>query len=111
MNLPSFALKYPAIVIAATSIMVFGGIIALVTMPRQEDPEIEIRACVVTTAWPGATAEMVEQLITDPIETAVDTIDEVESINSITTAGHSAVFVRLKDEITSADQIWDKVCP
>ena len=80
-------------------------------MPRREDPEYTVRTCVVTTSWPGAPAQMVEELITKPIEEAVDRIDEVDLVRSTTQVGLSTVFVDAEDYVTpkTIDNVWDKV--
>ena len=109
MNLPAFAMRKRAIVVAAVVITSLWGLFSFATAPRREDPEFTIRVCVVSTEWPGATAEKVEQLVTDPIEKALETLDEVDKVTSQTKAGHSAVFVTLDDSIQNVDNVWDKV--
>lgn len=109
MRLPGFAMRHRWIVLAATIIASLWGLAAFFTAPRREDPEFTIRTCVITTTWPGATAQKVEQLITDPIEKAVDAIDEVDKVTSVTTTGHSAIYVKVEDDVDNVDNVWDKV--
>lgn len=109
MNLPHLAIKYRAVTIAATLLAMFWGIAAFMTAPRREDPEFKIRTCVVSTSWPGATAEKVEQLVTEPIEKAVDSLDEVDKVTSLTTPGLSTIFVDLEESIDEVDASWEKV--
>ncbi|MDX9944051.1 MAG: efflux RND transporter permease subunit, partial [Azonexus sp.] len=47
------------------------GILAYVTMPREQDPEINFNWVVITTVLPGASAEDVEKRVTDPLEDAI----------------------------------------
>jgi len=108
-RLPGLAMRHRSIVLAATIIAATWGLAALFTAPRRDDPEITIRRCVITTSWPGATAQKVEQLITDPIEKAVDALDEVDRLTSVTTTGHSAIYVIVDDDVTDVDNVWDKV--
>jgi hypothetical protein len=37
-------------------------------MPKRKDPSIPVRVAVASTAWPGATAQEVEQLVTRQVE-------------------------------------------
>jgi hypothetical protein len=37
-------------------------------MPKRKDPSIPVRVAVASTAWPGATAQEVEQLVSRPVE-------------------------------------------
>ena len=50
-------------------LIVVGGLGALQTLERQEDPALSRRYADVTTFYPGSTADRVEALITEPIET------------------------------------------
>ncbi|MFG0267348.1 MAG: efflux RND transporter permease subunit [Rhodopirellula sp. JB055] len=111
MNLPSLAVKYRPIVFSLAILAMAWGAITYVTIPRREDPEFTIRVCVVSTSWPGAPAETVEELITDKIEQSLTSIEEVELTRSTTLTGQSTVFVELEDNIPPADiqNVWDKV--
>ena len=71
MNLPQFALTHRSIIVAFVAVMLLVGSFNFGSMPRREDPEITIREALIITAWPGATAKRVEELITDPIEDVV----------------------------------------
>ncbi|MHC4471950.1 MAG: efflux RND transporter permease subunit [Planctomycetota bacterium] len=109
MNLPRFALRRQAIVLAATAVAVLWGTLTFLTMPRREDPEFKIRTCIITASWPGATAEKVEQLVTDPIEKAASSIDEVDKVRSTSRTGYCTVYVDLDETVTDVDAIWDQV--
>ncbi|NQT15474.1 MAG: efflux RND transporter permease subunit, partial [Planctomycetes bacterium] len=109
MRLPRFALEHRAVVIGATAIAVAWGMVAFLTSPRRENPEYTIRTCLIVTIWPGASAEKIEQLVTDPIEKAVDSIDEVEKVTSTSRASYSVIFVDAEDHVTDTDGVWDKV--
>ena len=58
-----------------------------------------------------ATAKKVEELITKPIEEAIDRIDDVDIVRSTTKTGLSTVFVDAEDYVSAAqiDNVWDKV--
>ncbi|MCM2373748.1 efflux RND transporter permease subunit [Aporhodopirellula aestuarii] len=111
MGLPAAAVKYRTIVASLSLLAMVWGAITFVTIPRREDPQFTIRVCVVSTSWPGAPAETVEELITDKIEQALISIEEVDITRSTTLTGQSTVFVELEDRIPPADiqNVWDKV--
>ncbi|MCC9642798.1 efflux RND transporter permease subunit [Rhodopirellula sp. JC740] len=111
MNLPALAVKYRPIVFSLAILAMAWGAITYVTIPRREDPEFTIRVCVVSTTWPGAPAETVEELITDKIEQNLTSIEEVKLTRSTTLTGQSTVFVELEDNIAPQDiqNVWDKV--
>lgn len=109
--LPEFAVKRPVVVIALVLISVAWGIISFLTMPRREDPEFTIKVCVVSTQWAGASAEKVEELITDPLEEAIDGLEEVKLLRSTSSNGLSVILVELEDALpgSATDGVWDKV--
>lgn len=111
MNLPQLSLRYQPIVLTLSGLLMLWGLIACVTMPRREDPEYTVRTCAVITQWPGAPAQKVEELITDKLEEAIDSIEEVKHIRSKSTNGLSEIYVDAEDDITPEriDNVWDKV--
>ena len=55
--------------LALTVILLLGwGLSSYQSLPRQEDPQLVSRVAVVTTAFPGASAERVEALVTTVLE-------------------------------------------
>ncbi len=111
MSLAGFAVKYRPIVISLVLVLMVYGAISFMTMPRREDPPFTIRVCVISTRWPGAPAEKVEELVTDKIEQEVNKIEEVKIVRSTSLQGQSTVFVELNDKIHPSDiqNVWDKV--
>jgi multidrug efflux pump subunit AcrB len=99
MSLSAFALKYRAIVVTIVGLLMILGVKAYVTMPRSEDPGYTVRTCLVSTSWPGAPTEKVEELITKKLEDAIDTIDEIDYLNSTTTVGLSTIYVNVEDAV------------
>ena len=107
MNLPRFGLTHPTIVLVFVVVILATGLFNLSTMSRREDPEITIRDALVLTNWPGASAQRVADLITDPLEAAISEISEVDTIKSKSLVGTSIIQVTLDDAIKDTDQIWD----
>lgn len=111
MNLARLAVEYRAVVFTAVGLLIAWGAVTFFTMPRREDPEFTVRTCVVSTSWPGAPTVKVEELVTDPLEEALDSIEEVEQLRSTTVNGLSTIYVDVEPWV-SADAIqntWDKV--
>lgn len=111
MNLSELAMKYRPVVFTVVLLMTAWGAYTFATMPRREDPEFTIRTCVVSTEWAGTPAIKVEELITDKIEEQLESIEELDYLNSETTIGQSVIYVNLDDNIPpdSIQQVWDKV--
>lgn len=87
------------------------GLAALQSLPRQEDPSMTERFANIDTFLPGATAERVEALVTERLETSLREIPEIEKIDSRSRAGHSLLYVELVDAVgpDQVDTIWSEV--
>ena len=60
------------------------GLVALVTLPREEEPQISVPMVDIHVSAPGLKAEDAEKLITEPLETIVKAINGVEHVYSFT---------------------------
>ena len=80
-------------------------------MPRIEDPRITTRNAIITTPLPGASAERVEAQVTEPIETELREVVDVETIDSTSRPGVSVVSVELAAGVTRAtnDEVFARV--
>lgn len=97
------------LLILTVLLIVAWGISSFQTLPRQEDPELVARTAVVKTAFPGASAERVEALVTEPLEAEIAEIEEVKVLESDSRVGFSTVSVELVDQVMEAQPIWSKV--
>ena len=85
------------------TVVLVAGLSSLLTIPRIEDPRITNRNAVIVTPFPGATAERVEALVTDVVESAVDELGSVRTIESTSRSGVSSVSVEFDDSVTNED--------
>ena len=101
----------PRLTALALLFIVVMGTMAYLSLARQEDPTMTERWARVNTFLPGATAERMESLISEPIETALREIPEVDEITSTSKAGLSVVGVQLYDNIGAdqVDNIWSEI--
>ncbi|BBE72812.1 efflux RND transporter permease subunit [Oharaeibacter diazotrophicus] len=78
------------------------GLVALVTLPREEEPQISVPMVDIHVRAPGLRAEDAVKLVTEPLETIVKAIDGVEHVYSQTR--DDAVMVTARFLVgTSAD--------
>ncbi|BBM83063.1 efflux RND transporter permease subunit [Candidatus Uabimicrobium amorphum] len=107
MNLSTLGYKYSRVSVAITLILMLIGFTSYFTLPAQEDPKILVREAVVTTEYPGMSAERVELLITKKLEEAIKKLSQVKKIESVSTIGKSIIHVTIKDRYFNLSQIWD----
>jgi multidrug efflux pump subunit AcrB len=70
------------------------GLLALVTLPREEEPQISVPMVDIHVRADGLKAEDAVKLITEPLETIVKGIDGVEHVYSQTQDDHAMVTAR-----------------
>lgn len=111
MNLTELAYQYkPVFLLLTVGLMIFGGA-SYFSLPAQEDPEITIRESIVSTTYPGLSAEKVELLITKPIEEALLKVNQIKEIRSTSADGFSIIYVKAYDAVDPKllPQVWDEV--
>jgi multidrug efflux pump subunit AcrB len=72
------------------------GALAIVLLPREEEPQIKVPMVDVLVAMPGATAHEVENRVTRPMEKLLWEIPGVEYLYSTSSPGWALVIVRFK---------------
>ena len=90
-------------------ILLVWGFSAFQSLPRQEDPTQVARVAVVKTLFPGASAERVEALVTEVLESEISEIEEVKTLTSTSRVGFSTVAIELEDAVKNADPVWSRV--
>lgn len=73
------------------------GAWAYIQMPREQNPAVNFNWVQIKTAYPGASAEDVERLITEPLEEAIRKIQDIRFASSESAEGMSTILVRFQD--------------
>jgi hypothetical protein len=68
-------------------------------MPKRKDPELKVRKALAVCAWPGASAEEVEQQVTRKIEEKMAQNSRVETIESISRSNVSVVYLAVDEQV------------
>ncbi len=113
MNLAEFSIKNTILSVIVILLALAGGWSAYQNMARFEDPEFVIRQALVYTQYPGASPEQVAEEVTEPLETAIQQLPEVKTVESVSSAGVSEITVEIKYEFSKAkadlEVIWGKL--
>ena len=108
-NLTAFAIRNRVTVILLVILLAIYGIFSYFGLPKQQDPGFTIRAAVVTTRFPGASPERVEQLVTDKIERAIQEMPELDNVTSESQLGFSFITANFQERYTDMRPIFDKL--
>lgn len=93
MDLARFALEKRLISYVATLLILYAGYFAYTVLPRFEDPEFVIRQAQIITPYPGASAEEVAEEVTEVVENALQQLQGVDEVRSVSSPGLSTVTV------------------
>lgn len=109
MNLTALCIEKRAITYFAIVLIVAGGIFCYFQLGQLEDPEFSVKTAVITTTYPGASAQQVELEITDRIETKLQEMVELKNVYSNSRPGLSIIKVDIKSNYWSdrLPQVWD----
>jgi len=104
----AFAVKRWQFTLVVFALLVATGITVLNTIPRQEDPSLTFPGSIIVVTYPGADPEDIEQLVVEPIEEALNGLDDVKQMESEAQDG----FAMIRIEFTwgvDADRKYDEV--
>ena len=100
----------------ALLIVIAWGIYGYGKMPKRKDPDIPVKEAQVICAWPGVSADRVEQLVTRKIEEKLAEVSEVRapsaeeySIKSLTLDGLSVVNVQVDYNVNDLKPIFNEM--
>ena len=110
-NLTEVSLKNKGLVWYFIIILLIGGIFSYEKLGRMEDPQFTIRQMLVTAAWPGATAEQMEQQVTDKLEKKLQDTPGLDYIQSYSREGKAVIYVNLRQDIETSQirSTWKEV--
>ena len=111
MDIAAASIKNRTVTLVLTIVMLGGGLLAFGNLSRLEDPEFTIKECLVITPYPGASAQEVEEEVSDELEMAVQQLGQLDEVESRSVRGMSTLNVRIKDKYdkTRLPQVWDEV--
>jgi len=96
--------NHPLANICFALVLVF-GIASYIVLPREQDPEINFNWVMIVTALPGASAEDVERLVTNPLEDAIKGVADVRFVSSSSRENTSSILVRFRE---ISERVFDK---
>lgn len=93
MNLSALSIKRPVTMIMLTVAMIIFGFVSLPRLAIDLMPELNFPVAVVVTSVDGGSPSEVEKLVTKPIENALGTVADLDSISSVSMQGASQVIL------------------
>jgi multidrug efflux pump len=110
-NLSAWAVAHPAVVLFLIIVSSVAGLLSYLNLGRAEDPSFAIKTMVITAAWPGATAEEMQDQVADKLEKRLQELELFDFVRTYTRPGVSVIQVQLKDTArqSEVDDAWYQV--
>ncbi|TVY07438.1 efflux RND transporter permease subunit [Paenibacillus cremeus] len=99
-------LKFRKVTLLFFFMAVLLGFVNIATLKQRENPEIELTQALVTTVYPGASPEKVEQFVTRPLEEKIKEMSGISVLSSTSSANVSTITVEVKPEL-DLKRTWD----
>jgi multidrug efflux pump len=96
MKITDFFIKRPVFAAVVNLIIFAAGYQAVHSLHVRQYPRSDVSVITITTAYVGASANLVRDYITAPIERALSSVDQIDYIDSMSSEGLSTVKLHLK---------------
>ncbi|WP_022956123.1 efflux RND transporter permease subunit [Perlucidibaca piscinae] len=103
-NLSAWAVNHRALVIFLMLASLLAGVVAFNGLGRQEDPEFNVPAMTAVVAWPGASAQEVQDQVLNRMEQAVQELPNIKYVQSFARQGYGGMTVVI-DGRNSGDEL------
>lgn len=111
-SLSTISIRRPVLAIVMSLIIVLFGAISFTFLGVREYPSIDPPVITVRTSYTGASAEVIQSQITEPLEKALNGIEGIRTISSASNQGSSVITVEFNLSANleaAANDVRDKV--
>ncbi|RLD47079.1 MAG: AcrB/AcrD/AcrF family protein, partial [Bacteroidetes bacterium] len=108
MKLPKFSLDNYQFVLIVFILLTIAGINSYISIPRSENPMMDIPGASVITIYPGANPNDLEQLVAKPIEDAINELDDIIKVKTTIRDGITVTSVEFSFK-TDPDKKFNEV--
>lgn len=89
-------IKRPVLASVVSLLILVMGLGAIFKLPLRQYPKMENTTIIVTTAYPGASAQVIQGFITRPLEKSIGSADGIDYMTAKSTLGVSTITVYVK---------------
>ena len=94
LSMTKFVLRRPVTTFLVVITLIFFGFMSFSTMKMELLPNMNFPYLIVTTTYPGASPEDVDELLTKPVEEEISLLSDVRQIQSLSNENFSMVIIR-----------------
>ncbi len=111
-SLSNISIDRPVLAIVMSIVVVLFGVIGFNFLGVREYPSVDPPVITVSTNYVGASADVIETQITEPLEESINGIDGIKSLTSVSRDGRSTITVEFgleQDLESAANDVRDRV--
>lgn len=112
MTFTDIFVRRPVLALVVSILILLLGIMSLLQLPIRQYPMLESSTITVTTEYPGASSDLMQGFVTQPISQAVSSVEGVDYLSSSSVQGRSVVTVRMelnRDSTQALTEVMAKV--
>ncbi len=102
-NLSALAVRERSVTLFFLIAIIIAGIVAFTRLGRAEDPGFTIKVMTVVTAWPGATAQEMQDQVAEPLEKRLQELRWYDRSETFTRPGLAFTTLTLRDTTPPKD--------
>ena len=102
-NLSALAVRERSITLFLIILITVAGILSFFGLGRAEDPPFTVKQMTVITAWPGATAQEMQDQVAEPLEKRMQELKWYDRSETFTRSGLAITLLSLQDSTPPSD--------
>ena len=109
MKISEFSVKNSLFINLLSIFFILVGLLAIFNLNKEVFPNVSFDIAHIGVAYPGATSEDVEKLITTPIEKELKEVDDIEEIRSVSSDNISTIYIKMNPGAKDKNKIVNDV--
>jgi hypothetical protein len=111
-GLTSVSIRRPVLATVMSLVIIIFGVIGFTFLGVREYPSVDPPIITVGTSYAGASADVIESRVTEPLEASVNSVEGIKKLTSTSREGRSTIIVEFElgvDMERAANDVRDKV--
>jgi multidrug efflux pump subunit AcrB len=102
-NLSALAVRERSVTLFVILLIAIGGLLAFFQLGRAEDPAFTVKTLVVVTAWPGATAQEMQDQVAERLEKRLQELRWYDRSETLARPGLAFTLLQLRDDMPPSE--------
>ena len=103
LNLSALAVRERSVTLFAILLISIAGVVAFFRLGRAEDPAFTVKAMTVVTAWPGATAQEMQDQVAERLEKRLQELRWYDRSETFARPGLAVTLLQLRDDMPPSE--------